>query len=894
MLTREGASQPSTDSPHHAIRTCLFVTAFVIAIACAGHDSDAKTEKAGVKTAGPALRQPSERELEEWIRTRATTSKALRDKIAEVNESYEIVFVPGILGSQLQIGSFTYGKDPIDARHLAFGAAQSTRATTLNQFKAQIARVFEKNVDIYGQGLNDTQSANNGRPLVEFAYDWRDDLDKLAGDLDKFLQARLPNKKFVIVAHSMGGVIAWHWKNKFNKPRKRDLVALVTLGSPLQGSCEPVRMLVEGYGPPAQSGSFEKWATHLVFGKAHPAVLTFPSVFALLPAYDERQPCLKIRRGTKTVPLDHHEPGSWLGRPGGDYQLPVEFAAQAGLDARAYAEQVTAAVKTGRAFRQAFDSEPYDDQIYLLYADTHTLSANTVVEPRGQKWLAAVSSGHEPGDGRVSRESAINFGNFDARRGAAVSLERDHGGLLADPRFSSFLRDNIKRLMSQAKNAEILAFAETQPPLRDELKSRGWVADASLKTTALNQIPAVSSAMKTHVDYNYDVLASNKANPQFSGIDFDGADRARAMMEAADTVYKSGDTRTSASLYSTVIAHDEQRVGALAFKRVGEELLKDGRASDAVTQLSLASDAANRPGATEAERQARGEISTQLGLASERAGSIKTALKAYQAAAQQGNAAAKQRVKDLETELLHRERPFEKSAPEGPGAAPAQESAISPPRTDATPAQAQEPARGQQTGPDQGIQAIRTTPPDPANSTPPPTRTNPIRLQTPELIDGRQLPDAPARQLFRDGEIIQTRPALQEPALGRQTIPDRQPARAIPTPPARLMNPSPAPKQTVPNPLRPPAPLRGRQTTGTAPPAQPLLRGGEVIEKARVTQEAVPGRSSRSSTEPVLRRPGISNRLATQEPVRQQSAPNQLTPQESPRSQQLRTNQPLR
>jgi pimeloyl-ACP methyl ester carboxylesterase len=876
------------------------VAALVIAIGFAGYDSDATTEKPGGKTAGPALRQPTEREIEEWIRFRASTSKALRDKVAEVNESYEIVFVPGILGSQLQIGSFTYGKDPIDARKLAFGRAQTARAMTLNQFKAQIARVFEKNVDIYGQGLNDTQSANNGRALVEFAYDWRDDLDKLAGDFDKFLQAQLPNKKFVIVAHSMGGVIAWHWKNKFNKPRKRDLVALVTLGSPLQGSCEPVRMLVEGYGPPAQSGSFEKWATHLVFGKAHPAVLTFPSVFALLPAYDERQPCLKIRRGAKTVPLDHHEPGSWLGRAGGDYQLPAEFAAQAGLDPRAYAEQVTAAIKAGRAFRQAFDSEPYDDQIYLLYADTHTLSANTVVEPRGQKWLATVSSGQEPGDGRVSRDSAINFGNFDARRGAAVSLERDHGGLLADPRFSSFLRDNIKRLMSQAKNAEILAFAQTQSSLKDELKSRGWVADASLKTTALNRIPAVSSAMKTHVDYNYELLASNKTNPEFAGIDFDGADRARTMMEVGNKMFAAGKRDTALGVYSTALAEREDAVPATILQRMAERKLEQHQVSEAVEYGSRAQQAASRPDASLEEKQLVGKTSATLGSALEAAGAFGPAIKAYQQAVEHGNRDASKRLEALKNNRMFPPRfESEPSSSEVPSATPAQDTPTPAPKTDSKPLSPEQPSGGQQ--------------------------ITPTRLSPQEPSRGQQLIPKPVspQQTFRLQDAGPTLLSPQEPRRGLQTVPDVQRRQAIPTPLPGPASPSPSLKQTLPNPLRPAETSRSRQTIRNTPPTQQLIPGGGAIQKAPVTQEALPGRSSRSSPqEPVLRRPAVSNRLPTpapsrrdraneptpsserripgremtpnqlmiQEPVRQPIAPNQLTPQESLRSQELRTN----
>lgn len=620
-----------------------------------------------------APRLPPEHEVEDWITSRASTSEALRAKVAEVRESYEIVFVPGILGSQLKIGDFTYGKDPIEAHKLVFEPRQPVEPATLNEFTAHlIGRIFKKDVDIYGKGLNAAQSANRGRPLLEFPYDWRDDLDKLADDLEAFLNKQIPGKKFVIVAHSMGGVIAWHWKNTRNRDHKRDLLALVTLGSPLRGSCEPIRMLLEGYGPPEKKSSFEKWATHIVFREAHAAIFTFPSVFGLLPKFDKRRPCLKIRRGSVEEALDHHEIGTWFGRSGGDYELNAAFADKAKLDLATYKERVAAAVTAGRDFRGAFDWDPLDDRVYLLYSGSPKISSHSVVVPKGADWLARLPSLPDtPADGRVSAESAMNAGHFDARagRGMTHNLNAEHGDLLADDGFSDFIRENIGRLLTQLKQTEILAFAAAKDPsLKKELEQRGWLGDTSLATTSLARIGAISDAVRALATYNYELLAKSKADPKFSTIDFARADPASALVAAGDILH-AGDEQTAAALYATAIVFDPNKVDAIRFDRLGTIRLKEGRALEAASYFTRALKAADQPGVT-IRKDVRGHIHNGLGLALERAGSPQQAIASYKEAIEHGMVEANSRIEALRLETTDKwawsPPPTDQSARESP------------------------------------------------------------------------------------------------------------------------------------------------------------------------------------------------------------------------------------
>src|SRR5207244_6194499 len=109
-------------------------------------------------------------------------------------------------------------------------------------------------IDVHSQLLDEIAGiAGDEGEVIEFAYDWRHDIDQIAGWLDKTLREKWRDKirgaRLTIVAHSMGGVVAWVWKNRYYHRDEKDfeLSRLVLLGSPLQGSCDMLRMLLEGY-----------------------------------------------------------------------------------------------------------------------------------------------------------------------------------------------------------------------------------------------------------------------------------------------------------------------------------------------------------------------------------------------------------------------------------------------------------------------------------------------------------------------------------------------------------------------------------------------------------------------------------------------------------------------
>jgi hypothetical protein len=469
---------------------------------------------------------PSPAEFAVWADQAAKFNEELKQKIDEIDDNLEIVFIPGILGSQLSIGDYVYGKDPINASKLVFDPEQKVSAATLNEFQAVIDLkiIFKTKVDIYGSGLDDLKASSKGREAKVFAYDWRDDIKNTAEKFHEFARQTLNGKRVIIFAHSMGGLVAWQWKNTHRNDRPFTLIAIVLIGSPIQGSCEPARMLVEGYSAPEGNNVFEKIATHLVFDHAHPAIFTFPSVFQLLPRFNKDFPCISLKLHTDLVmPQDHHLVDTWIGRDGGSYKIGgtenserKKFFEETALDEKTYIERVKKAINAGRRFRADFDLGQHNDQVYYLYSDEIDMDQTySVTVSKG--WLKIDNESDlkyrkAKGDGRVPYESAINYGQADRLHGPTFMLHEEHGKLLSDRDFPKFVTRDIDSIIMQSKHLELFAFAANIPELRTEMHRRRWLGDPRLPADSLASDVKIVSARKIVAQYTAEQIPRTEIN----------------------------------------------------------------------------------------------------------------------------------------------------------------------------------------------------------------------------------------------------------------------------------------------------------------------------------------------------------------------------------------------
>ena len=210
-----------------------------------------------------------------------------------------IVLVPGILGSELQRGGkliWGVGINPLisiaqagslDMQELRLGPPTDPPVVATSLFPTTtIVPGFWK-VDGYTEvrrALLGQLELSERKNYFEFAYDWRLDNRVAARQLvargREWLGAwrestKNKDAKLVIVAHSMGGLVARYACEVLGL--RKDVQAVFTMGTPYQGSYKCLERLVNGF----------------VTAGLTQTLKSFDSTYQLLPTY----PCIEVDGG---------------------------------------------------------------------------------------------------------------------------------------------------------------------------------------------------------------------------------------------------------------------------------------------------------------------------------------------------------------------------------------------------------------------------------------------------------------------------------------------------------------------------------------------------------------------------------------------------------------------
>ena len=130
-----------------------------------------------------------------------------------------------------------------------------------------------------GLGLPPDRVVTAGEELVDpdatvvaFPYDFRRSVEHIANDLNRVVRERAGERRVVLVAHSMGGLVAAWWWAFLSEGI--DVAEIITLGTPYRGAAKALNVLVNGmrigpYVPQAVTDTVRTW----------------DSVFDLLPHY---------------------------------------------------------------------------------------------------------------------------------------------------------------------------------------------------------------------------------------------------------------------------------------------------------------------------------------------------------------------------------------------------------------------------------------------------------------------------------------------------------------------------------------------------------------------------------------------------------------------------------
>jgi len=189
-------------------------------------------------------------------------------KIEETNEHINSIIIPG-LGASWDFGALLSGRDEGDWKIPSFITNYSG---LVNSFK--------------NAGYSDVGLDKN---LFVFSYDWRRPLDVLADRLNSFILDNSPNQKVNLVGHSMGGLVARAYAQKYGTT---NVNKIVTIGSPNKGT-------LKAYGPWEGAVIFDDswWSkvaleltTHfgVIAGESNIQTVQriVPSLKDLLPTYD--------------------------------------------------------------------------------------------------------------------------------------------------------------------------------------------------------------------------------------------------------------------------------------------------------------------------------------------------------------------------------------------------------------------------------------------------------------------------------------------------------------------------------------------------------------------------------------------------------------------------------
>ena len=226
-------------------------------------------------------------------------------------ERVPVVFVPGFLGSKLadDRGELWGSLSAIIKRagDLEYGAANGygpVRATGLVKkirlFGPLQAIGYQPIIDLFGK-----LGFKQNRDLFLFPFDWRKSNFDVARELAAFVDGipALSNRRFNLVAHSMGGVLSSIYILRHGGASR--VKYFVTLGTPHLGSVNILSNLVGRF-----TGSFV-WLRHLMGDDTFRRVLlSFPSVYEQLPSY-QKSCLLFVHSVTAPRKCEILEPSFW-------------------------------------------------------------------------------------------------------------------------------------------------------------------------------------------------------------------------------------------------------------------------------------------------------------------------------------------------------------------------------------------------------------------------------------------------------------------------------------------------------------------------------------------------------------------------------------------------------
>ena len=300
-----------------------------------------------------------------------------------------VIFVPGMMGSELWRGSerlwpnarvmftqpeiFRYRDgEPMEARGI------------VGEVVIVPNLVKQQRYGRLGDYLEEALTYERGRDLLEFAYDWRQDLRISAQRLAEEIELKAFKQPITVVAHSLGCMVSRYYIECLGGKAK--VGRLILLGGPHAGYPRAISHLLSG-------------PDLLPFGllgeQMRQVIATFPSLYQILPASD-------YVSDQKGEAIDVLSEASWL------------------------AEEQRPLLADARAFRHELGSLSSVPTISIFGYGLKTITDIKVARNRAGKWQKAEYGQQDVGDTDIPESSAVLPGS------EIHPVQQHHGSLYVD------------------------------------------------------------------------------------------------------------------------------------------------------------------------------------------------------------------------------------------------------------------------------------------------------------------------------------------------------------------------------------------------------------------------------------------------------------------------------
>ncbi len=446
----------------------LLLLVFVLALGTGGQAHAARW-RSPTYGLGPSFETGNIYENEGLTRIISRLARATPELSVEIEsqvrrEQPVFIFIPGILGSKLSSSKcgILWGVTVGHKCGLEYPSNQEIDADLLDEYT-----VLVSGIDVYGKFfyLVDLLNTGNVKHLLYFAYDWRQDNRVSARKFHEKLFSKkwlaiLKDRKVVIVAHSMGGLVASYWyhyyftQTKNHYPFKID--EFIFVGTPHTGALSSLVTLIEGYSRSQTSPwMFRKLEASTIFRRLNRAGHTFPSIYQLLPVYSTE--LIDLIDGDDVI--DHppiFEIGTWR-------KFDWLVKSRGNVSADEFYPTIKDILEDGLKFHIELNKKrpvcdelngkkPVCDAIYFYAENQETVAKIIVMAKSNQTFYTTYETRKNSGDGRVATNVAKHWNRVPYPK-FHRELHATHGDLPKARDFIKYIKSVRRGVMERFRAA---------------------------------------------------------------------------------------------------------------------------------------------------------------------------------------------------------------------------------------------------------------------------------------------------------------------------------------------------------------------------------------------------------------------------------------------------------